>query len=233
MIEISNLANEFLFSPACLLCEEPVLPREVICPSCQEELRNILIRPPFCVKCGGKKETLECRRCKEAKFLFEFTRGVYLYRGKVRELLEAYKYRREKVAIRFIVEEMERKLREFPEVDLITNVPSHSTRKRERGFCQTELISKELSLRTGIEYKPLLLKRRRTKPQVYLGMEERRRNVKDSFEAVEEVKAKRILIIDDVLTTGSTINEATKELRRKGASKVYGLVFAIAESPST
>ena len=121
------------------------------------------------------------------------------------------------------------------EIDLILPVPLHSTREKERGFNQSFLLAQGLAERCGIPLQEgLLLRYAKTKNQAELDRKERLTNVKGAFACNDpaEVAGKNILLIDDVITTGSTMAEGARTLIRAGASRVYGLAVCYqADSP--
>jgi len=121
-----------------------------------------------------------------------------------------------------------------PPFDLLIPVPLHPKRLRERGFNQSLLLVKELSHRTGIPYeKRLLQKKRQTLPQVELSGREREKEVRNSFRIIkrEALLGKTILLVDDVYTTGATVNECAKVLLAAGAERID--VFTIAHAIKT
>ena len=109
--------------------------------------------------------------------------------------------------------------------DIITPVPLHPSRKRERGYNQSELLARGISKSTGIPMTAELLARiRNTPPQVSMSTpEERRKNVVGAFECVGDVAGKRVLLVDDVVTTGATVAECSAQLRNAGAASVWVL----------
>ncbi len=112
-------------------------------------------------------------------------------------------------------------------IDAIVPMPIHWTRRLSRGFNQSELLARELSRHTGLPVLTALQRTRRTRKQSDLTGAQRRRNVKGSFSASRNhVQGRRVLLVDDVLTTGSTVNEAAAELKRKGALRVAVLTVA-------
>jgi ComF family protein len=114
------------------------------------------------------------------------------------------------------------------EIDLVTPVPLGSKRARERGYNQSGLLARPLAYAIHKPYQPkLLLRTRETRSQVGLSAKERQQNVEGAFTAnVSKVQEKVVLVIDDVMTTGSTINACAQALRKAGASAVYGLTLA-------
>jgi ComF family protein len=109
------------------------------------------------------------------------------------------------------------------EVDYIIGIPISSGRMKERGYNQTELIAKELGRILSVEYLPnALVKIKETEHQINLSKIERKNNVKDSFKFADkyDVKGKRVLLVDDIFTTGATVNECSKVLKKANAKKV-------------
>ena len=112
--------------------------------------------------------------------------------------------------------------------DLLVPVPLHSSRLRQRGYNQSELLAREVSKTAGLKVdKGLLARIRNTPPQVgATGRTERRRNVEGSFEAKTNLRGAAVIVIDDVATTGSTISACASALKSAGAASVWGLVLA-------
>jgi competence protein ComFC len=118
--------------------------------------------------------------------------------------------------------------RDFP-TDLLVPVPLHIKRLRERGFNQTLLLVRELSKRTGIPYTERALKKIKDTPfQITLKKRERRKNLRRAFQVKdpERIKGKAVMLVDDVYTTGTTVNECSRALRRAGAEGVVVLTVA-------
>jgi ComF family protein len=119
------------------------------------------------------------------------------------------------------------------QVDLVSPVPISAQRMKERGYNQAGLLAMPLAWSIGVPYQPEVLRKfRETRSQVGLTAHQRAENVADAFEAIPAlVRNKRILVIDDVTTTGSTIRACAKALRSAGASAVFGLTLARAATP--
>lgn len=114
---------------------------------------------------------------------------------------------------------------------LVTYVPVHPGRRKERGYDQAELLARQLSSCLGLPFVPLLRRTRPTRPQVELGFEERRENVRDAFQPSTpclsgKSRAKSVLLVDDVFTTGATLCEGAKVLKKWGAKSVVACVLA-------
>jgi ComF family protein len=156
------------------------------------------------------------------------------YEGPLREAIHRWKYEEKIYLSSLFGEWMERSFSQYWEAslfDLLVPVPLHPQRLRERGFNQALLLVRELSHRTGIPYrKRLLEKRGRTIPQVHLSGVDREKGVKGAFRLThgEGVQGKVILLIDDVYTTGATVNECAKVLIAGGAQRVD--VFTLAHA---
>lgn len=137
---------------------------------------------------------------------------------------EMYAYPLAKFMAKRLLEEFE-----VLKFDVITFVPLHPQDLLERGFNQSELLSKYLSEITGIPYEPLLKKTRKNKPQHDLPAEKRKKNVEGVFKPQDKnrIKGKKILLIDDIVTTGYTLSECTKVLEENGALQIYNMTFAV------
>ncbi len=111
---------------------------------------------------------------------------------------------------------------------VVIPVPLHKKRLKLRGFNQADLIAENFSKLTGLEYKPILKRARNTKSQVDLEREQRFKNVEDAFSAIAtpSLGERKIILIDDVATTGATLNECAKVLRNQEPSEIWGLVAA-------
>ena len=213
------------------MCDKPT--NAIICVECRRSLdKNLEIKENFCLKCGGIFDGRVCPRCRDTKFAFEFNRSVYIYKNPVKNLIEDFKYAGIRNVADFMVEKMALLIdREYPHIDFLVPIPIHPTRVRERGFSQTELMVKKLSDVTGIPCDCASLKRvRHTKVQANLSKEERRKNLKGAFELknAEKFKGRSVLLVDDVMTTGTTMNEAAKLFKKFRSIRVYSITFAIA-----
>lgn len=112
-------------------------------------------------------------------------------------------------------------------VDVIVPVPLNASRQRRRGFNQAELVSRQLAKLIGVDHQPALLRRvRRTPSQVGLASHERRTNVINAFEALPRVTGLRILLVDDLYTTGATMRACSMALLDEGAAQIFGLTVA-------
>jgi ComF family protein len=159
-------------------------------------------------------------------------RALGAYEGSLREAIHRWKYEGKTSFTPLFAEWMAAGLKHYWKSDsfhFLLPVPLHTQRLRERGFNQALLLVKELSRRIGIPYeKTILQKKRPTIPQVNLSGVEREKGVRGAFHVIgeKEVEGKSILLVDDVYTTGATVNECSKVLLRGGAERVGVLTLA-------
>ncbi len=159
-------------------------------------------------------------------------RALGTFEGSLQAAIHRWKYEGKTHLTPFFAEWMAEGLNRYWEVhrlDLLIPVPLHPQRLRERGFNQALLLAKELSCRIGIPcFRTILKKKRPTLPQVNLSGVEREKGLRGAFHVItkEEIMGKSILLVDDVFTTGATVNECSKVLVRGGARKVDVLTLA-------
>jgi ComF family protein len=159
-------------------------------------------------------------------------RALAAFDGSLQAAIHRWKYEGKTYLTPFIAEWMAEGLNRYWELhslDLLLPVPLHPQRLRERGFNQALLLTEELSRRTGIPYlKTILKKKKPTLPQVNLSGVEREKGLREAFHVTEKEKllGKSVLLVDDVYTTGATVNECSKVLLKGGAEKVHVLTLA-------
>lgn len=204
-----------------------------VCPECQK----VSIGGEYCVKCRyeeilikikGKKKP---KKIKKRKPLQGIIVSCYYEEGPVKELVHNFKYNNIRELGEFLSTTMEKTLRENFEIGsnvIISATPLHWFRKQHRGYNQAELLAQRVSEKTNIPYKSLLIKKNNTKSQVKLRKDERRENLKNVFRLRPDADIidKTIILVDDVTTTGTTLQECARVLRENGAEKVWGLVVA-------
>jgi ComF family protein len=152
-----------------------------------------------------------------------------VYRDGLELLLQAFKFRRHDFLDRPLTDLLVERWESWPAraFDVAVPVPLHPRRLRERGYNQAELLARHFSKRTGIPIEPrLLVKTADTAPQSTLRREQRMRNVRRAFRVAGTARGTRVLLIDDVCTTGSTLRSSAAALRRAGAESVTALVVA-------
>ena len=199
----------------------------LVCETCRDALPAL--REPYCVVCADPGVTNVCRWCRYSPLDVDGIRVPYLFEGAVRELIYALKYG----GIRAAAPDLGGLLAEYVESldiapSVLVPVPLHPRRERRRGYNQSELLAREIGLRTGLPVAYKLVRRiRDSPPQVEMeGLGERRRNVLGSFECPSEVNEGSVLLVDDVVTTGSTLSACAGALKGAGVEVVRGVALA-------
>jgi ComF family protein len=210
----------------CLLCGEPA--GEAVCPDCQSEyfLRDL----PRCPACGKLlEETGLCRSCAAGDGPRELAGAVSLgwYRGAYRDLIRLVKYRGHPFVLSPLAAYAARcALLCLPPPDWLVPTPLHDRRLRGRGFNQAETLASCLGGALTLPVRPVLRRTRLTAPQSGLSRRERLENVQNAFACEQPLRGERIWLIDDVLTTGATLNSCARALKTAGSGEVYAFVLA-------
>ncbi len=227
---------DLLYPPRCPVCDQIVKMGEGrICKSCKSRLQ--VLQEPLCRKCGKPlaDETGEyCTDCLHHRHNFDEGIALYEYHT-VRDAIYRFKYLGRQEYKIYFGEEMARELGakiKGWKPDALIPVPIHTSRRRERGYNQAELLAKELGRHLSIPvYSDYVVRTRQTAPQKALNAAQRQNNLKKAFKiARNDVKLKTIIIIDDIYTTGCTIDEIAEVCRRAGAERVCFVVLAVGSS---
>lgn len=223
-----------LFYPhTCPLCGE--LTERRVCQNCAREVWYI--EEPRCKKCGKpiRDEKREyCFDCSCNRHSYERGMSLWKHEKQVRSSIYRFKYQNQRVYSRFYAEELSKKFKKYVfqwEISLIIPIPLSRKRRKERGFNQAELLAVRLSGLLQIPNDTVHLRRVvDTIPQKKLGIEERKRNLANAFLWTgQKISGKNVLLIDDIYTTGNTIDSAAKVLKKAGAEKVYFLTISIGQ----
>jgi ComF family protein len=229
--------------------EQPSLPFEIpfkdlladlVCPSCLSSFTPV--NSPLCKNCGivfqsHAADGHQCEACIKAPKRFFKARAFGIYDQSLMALIHGFKYRGKiQLAYPFSIMLLLTFLRYWRqgEVDIIIPVPLHKKRFRKRGFNQAYLLMKAWEKFQGEFYqlprleRDILIRQRWTAPQTGLGRKERIRNIKNAFgvENPDQIRGKRVLLMDDVYTTGATVNECAKTLLSSGTERVDVLTLA-------
>ncbi len=210
----------------CDICGREVFDGARVCHPCRGSLpRNAQNICPFC---GRKvKEEGVCLECKQKPLSVKKARSVFTHDGEAARLVVRFK-RGEKYLYRTLAElTVPLVEREFPMCDAVTFVPMTKRAEKKRGYNQSRLFAEEIAARTQKEFLAPVIKQRETSQQKTLGRADREKNLEGCFHITDRkaVKDRRILIVDDTLTTGATVSELANALLRAKAKEVYAVTF--------
>lgn len=217
---------QILFPRRCPVCDGIVRPAgKKICGKCVGRLRKI--EAPWCMRCGKKlqEEAQYCPECREQDRAYVRGRALYEYASAAPSIYR-FKYGNRREYGVYFGEEMAAELGSFirkVEPDGLIPIPLHWKRLRSRGYNQAQILAEEIGRLLQIPvYSKLLKRRRNTVPMKKLNGAERQNNLKRAFNvAGNDVKLKRVIIVDDIYTTGTTIEEAASVLKKAGVEEVY------------
>ncbi len=211
---------DFLFPRCCLGCGQW---GKYFCQECLKKIKSV--EKPICPVCqkpaiGGKTHP----RC-QTKYSLDNLTSIFAYEGIVKEAIGQLKYK----FITDLAEELiglTPKLPYFKSFTLVP-IPLHPRRQRWRGFNQAELLGKILARKLGSGIRnDVLIRYKYTKPQVDLKGKERKKNIRNAFKITPKAKLKKVILFDDVWTTGSTLRECGLVLKKAGVKEVWGLTLA-------
>lgn len=219
-------AARAVFPPRCLLCREVGADGRDLCRDCSAALPW---NDSACLHCAlPLQEPGTCGACLQRPPPLTETHATFVYGFPVDRLVPRFKFHKDLVAGRLLSELMAERLRDLPRPAALVPVPLHPDRLRQRGYDQALELAKPLSQALGIALLPqALLRTRATAPQSELDASARQRNLRHAFEANGEVQLPdHIALIDDVMTTGATLQAAAKRLRRAGVNRVDAWICA-------
>ena len=232
-----NLLSNLFFPLRCPICDEPVKSNEgKACKACLPELRYV--QEPTCLKCGQhlaytrhEKQAEFCEGCQKRTHVYD--RGIALLEYEsISESIYRFKNSGRQEYADFFAEQiyahMGAEIRSF-NADCLIPVPLHKKRERRRGYNQAALLAQALSKHLNIPVDDKLVSRvKHTVPLKKLNLAERQINLKRAFKINRnDVELSTVIIIDDIYTTGSTMDEMAAELRRSGVKRVYFVTLAI------
>ena len=243
--QLVSEALDLVFPPKCQVCGQ--FSRELFCDTCRASVAPI--RPPLCRRCGRAFDPKGlavrtgtvlplCGECRLGTFRFDVARATATHTGALRKAIIALKfYGRKRLAqpLGDMLTEFVRRPRPSaagiaPDaVDIVVPVPLHQRRERWRGYNQALLLAQRLAAGIARPLRPdVLVRSRETKPQIDLAPRQRRTNVRGAFEVAlpEAIAGRAVLLIDDVFTTGNTLSECARVLKRAGATHVACLTLS-------
>jgi len=234
-LEPLRALSSLFYPPMCVVCSSDIDGREYLCEDCRG--RAPRIAPPFCAKCsepffGAITQTFSCANCEHRILHFDAAVAAYRSRGLVRKLVHDFKYGRQRHLRHPLAAWLHEAMRD-PRLhgrrfDLIVPVPLHPARERERGFNQATLLAELLARQLAVPLGAALERIRYTITQTAYDRAERMENLRDAFRLRKKMNVRElhVLLIDDVLTTGSTLSECARILKEAGAISVYAATAA-------
>lgn len=234
---IKNIFN-LLYPPFCHVCGKKIdLWHQTLCAECLKKIKKRV--PPFCIKCGrqlpeGVKPYAICVNCKKNNIYFDRAFSVFYYDDILKELIHNFKYKKMTLIANEFVELIEAFMKEYEidkGTDIVLSIPMHPVRLFKREINPSHILGKALAKRLGFRYSAKVLKKtKNTPPQSRLSRAERIKNIKESFSLsknkISYIKHKNILLVDDLFTTGSTVNECARILKQGGSNYVKVITLA-------
>lgn len=224
-----------VYPPRCPVCDEIVAfeDRGKVHPECRKKL--FYITGAVCMKCGQPVDNARvefCFDCGKKHHHYRQGKGVFLYKGDIKQTMYRFKYSNKREYAAFFAGIAAEQYTEWMQrigAEVIVPVPMYRRKQKLRGYNQAEVFARELSRRTGIPYRMDLVSRTRdTKPQKNLNDTERKNNLKNAFHVSQDiVKYRYILLVDDIYTTGSTVDAIAQAILQTGVIDIYSLSICI------
>lgn len=233
--KISEIAKDVVFPKSCPMCDEVMERGRLICKKCEPKL--VYIDEPKCKKCGKQiesEETEYCADCRKAHHYYKRGIAAFQYNDMVSHSIYRFKYHNRRTYAEFYGSAIAERYREEIvrwDADVIIPVPIHERKMIKRGYNQAELIAKELGKNLGIKVDGRILKRVvNTRPQKEMSRNERKKNTEKAFKISNSVvKYRKIILVDDIYTTGSTVDACSKALLAAGACEVNCVCLSIGQ----
>lgn len=223
---IERLIN-IIYPNICPLCGKELEFDHLVCKKCEGEIKYIT--EPICKKCGKQLQEEEkeyCGDCKTRVHYFDSGIGVFAYTGVVKKAMYEFKYKDMKVYGKFFGNKMAEYSTEYIKhwkADVLIPVPVSKKKYLKRGYNQAEILARELSKKTNMPVDTKVIYRSKdTMPQKEMSRDSRKKNLKNAFIiSGNVVKYNKVILVDDIYTTGSTIDECAKALKSSGIKEVY------------
>ena len=223
-LNIGTRIGQILLPQDCLLCQA-ASGGQLLCQACARELPSTASACPRCASAGSSNA--ECGACIADPPHYDASCAAFVYAYPVDALIQALKYGGQLALAELLAHALQRRIGRADGVDLIVPLPLHPARLAERGFNQAAEIAKVLSRLYGIVMDVQLARRvRNTAPQTELPWRERATNMRQAFACGRDLAGLRIAVVDDVMTTGATLDEFARTLKRSGAARVENWVVA-------
>jgi competence protein ComFC len=230
---IAHSLSGLLFTWPCPGCSTLLEFPNVVCAECESSLPKI--REPFCMRCGTAFpqhwKVKICPDCHQHKRRITAIRSAYEYEGLAAQMIKEAKYLRKGRYLRYFADQLFVLARaEFPSsIRAVVPVPLHKNREWTRTFNQAEILATRIAKLWDLPLWNALKKISKTKPQSSLSGSTRRFNLQNAFQFRGKRRVKSVLLVDDVITTGSTLNECARILRQNGVKRIYAVTIARAD----
>ncbi len=217
--------------PHCAGCESPVTALEWHCAKCRAKIERHRLKAPLCATCsepfeGAIDGTFQCPNCSDRRYRFVCASSAFRSRDLVREAIHQFKYNGH-LHLRhplgeWLADALADERMRSPGIDALVPVPLHPRRRRERGFNQADLLAHLAGKRLQLPVEALLRRTRYTTTQTRFHRQERIENLRGAFSLTRraEPKGRHLVLVDDVFTTGATVDECALVLRKAGAASV-------------
>ncbi len=234
-MNLLEMAVSFVFPRRCPVCDEIIQIGSYICDDCRKKVTYIA--EPVCKKCGKPLENRQkeyCTDCTTKKHFFKQGKAVFVYQKGMKQSMYRFKYSNKREYADFYAKEAAKHYCDWirrHEIDVIIPIPMYAWKKRVRGYNQAEVFARKLGKELQLPIDTRLVKRiRNTIPQKELNDKQRKDNLKGAFQLSENiVKYSKVLLVDDIYTTGSTMDAITKLLLKHGATEIYFICICIGE----
>ena len=234
-MKIKEALASIVFPPRCPVCDEVIHVGKDTCDDCRKKV--VCIGEPVCKKCGKPLENQRreyCSDCARKQHYFSQGKAVFVYQGEISQSMYRFKYSNKREYASYYAKEAARIYGGWirrKQIEAIVPVPMYRWKKKGRGYNQAAVFAMALGERMQLPVEKRMVKRiRNTTPQKELNDVERKANLKKAFQLVPDiVKYKKILIVDDIYTTGSTIDAVAEVLLQAGVEEIYFLCISIGE----
>jgi ComF family protein len=232
--QVKDAALNLIFPPVCPVCGKPAPARAYLHPECERKL--VPVSGERCAVCGKQlpdgRESL-CLDCRRRRHEFIQTISVFQYTEAARQCIYRFKYKNKReyaAPLGYLMWKYAGRRIRFYRPEVIIPVPMYAAKKRRRGYNQSELLAQSLARVSGIPCAPeALIRTRATRPMKELTAGERAANLSGAFLADGPLPWKRVLLLDDIYTSGSTLDACAAALKKGGAREVYGICLCTGE----
>ncbi len=221
--------NIFPLNYTCNCCDREIFNKKYFCDECKTEIYKI--DENKCNHCGRKTayQVEYCDSCIDKNLAFTEARSLYEYKGKIKKIIKDIKYFDKTYLLDIFIDDLkELYYSRFMSCEVVVGVPMTTQAVKERGYNQAQVLAQKLSKELNLPYsEDIVIKVKDTERQATLDVNERSKNLKGAFKVNKQLlKYKNVLLVDDVLTTGTTCNMISELLLKKGVEKVFVLTIA-------